>query len=187
MKRSFAVAQTAAELDELLASSVDAVVLATPLEERALQAVTALEHGKAVFLRKPFTRDAQELQLIVDVARGNCMLLGLDLTPIDVGDGREIAVHPDHLFDAIDSALASLRYPRIERIEGTRLHVAGGRTIHFIPTDKVIASDTRALEKWAARLEQSKDFDLDIESVNDVARAYDAIVKEFGRVRAPVP
>jgi len=184
---SFAIAETAATFNDLLASPIDAIVLATPLEERALQAVAALEHGKAVFLRKPFTRDAHELQLIVDVARGNCMLLGLELARIEVGDAREIAVDRDHLFDAINSALAALRYPRIERIEGTRLHVAGGRTIRFVPSEKAAVDDERVLEKWVEKLEQSKDFDPDIEWINDVAHAYDEIVKEFDRVRAPAP
>jgi len=184
---SFAIAKTSEQFDDLLASDVDAIVLATPLEERALQAVAALEHSKAVFLRKPFTRDAHELQLIVDVARGNCMLLGLELTRIEVGEAREIPVDRDHLFDAINSALAVLRYPRIVRIEGTRLHLAGGRTIHFIPTEQRIAGDENVLEAWVEKLNQSKDFDPDIETINDVAHAYDEIVKEFDRVRARVP
>ncbi len=66
--------------DELLASDVDAIVIATPSALHAEQAIAALERGKAVFCQKPLGRDAVETRRVVDAARANDLLLGVDLS-----------------------------------------------------------------------------------------------------------
>src|SRR3954453_6671205 len=63
---------------ELLASDVDGIVIATPNALHARQAIAALERGKAVFCQKPLGRDAKETASIVDAARANDRLLGVD-------------------------------------------------------------------------------------------------------------
>jgi predicted dehydrogenase len=66
--------------DELLASEVDAIVIATPNSFHAAQAIAALERGKAVFCQKPLGRNAAETQRVVEAARANDRLLGVDLS-----------------------------------------------------------------------------------------------------------
>ena len=66
--------------DEILASDADAVVIATPSALHAEQAIAALERGKAVFCQKPLGRDAAETKRVVDAARANDRLLGVDLS-----------------------------------------------------------------------------------------------------------
>jgi predicted dehydrogenase len=66
--------------DELLASDVDAIVIATPNSFHAAQAIAALERGKAVFCQKPLGRNAAETRRVVEAARANDRLLGVDLS-----------------------------------------------------------------------------------------------------------
>jgi hypothetical protein len=208
MKPTFGIADTAVSFDRLLASDLDAIVIATPIELHTNQAIAALEHGKAVFCRKPLARDAHETQLVVDVARGNCKLLGVELPWRESSAFRnfyarvakktftdvEIDVDDAHLYDAIDLALSVLRFPRIEKIDGRRVHVAGGATISFTrrPTEGIEASFRgpegtealghidgvtflEALDAWVLVLMKSTEFDAAIETINDVARVYDAL------------
>jgi predicted dehydrogenase len=67
-------------LDALLAAGVDGVVIATPSALHADQAVAALERGVAVFCQKPLGRSAAETKRVVDAARANDRLLGVDLS-----------------------------------------------------------------------------------------------------------
>jgi predicted dehydrogenase len=66
--------------DDLLHSDADAIVIATPSAMHAEQAVAALERGKAVFCQKPLGRNAEETRRVVDAARANDRLLGVDLS-----------------------------------------------------------------------------------------------------------
>jgi predicted dehydrogenase len=66
--------------DELLASDVDAIVIATPNSFHAAQAIAALERGKAVFCQKPLGRNAAETRRVIEAARTNDRLLGVDLS-----------------------------------------------------------------------------------------------------------
>jgi predicted dehydrogenase len=66
--------------EELLASGVDGVVIATPSALHAAQSITALEAGSAVFCQKPLGRDAAETAAVVDAARSADLLLGVDLS-----------------------------------------------------------------------------------------------------------
>ncbi len=67
-------------LDELLASDVDGIVIATPSALHAAQAVAALQQGKAVFCQKPLGRNAAEATQVVAAARAADRLLGVDLS-----------------------------------------------------------------------------------------------------------
>ncbi|MBV8519591.1 MAG: Gfo/Idh/MocA family oxidoreductase [Acidobacteria bacterium] len=71
---------TTLSFDELLASDADAIVIATPSAMHAEQAIAALERGKAVFCQKPLGRNAEETRRVVDAARANDRLLGVDLS-----------------------------------------------------------------------------------------------------------
>lgn len=67
-------------LDELLTLDLDGVVIATPSALHAEQSVTTLEHGLPVFCQKPLGRDANETQQVVEAARRNDCLLGVDFS-----------------------------------------------------------------------------------------------------------
>jgi predicted dehydrogenase len=66
--------------DDLLNSDADAIVIATPSAMHAEQSIAALERGKAVFCQKPLGRNAAETRRVIDAARANDRLLGVDLS-----------------------------------------------------------------------------------------------------------
>lgn len=71
---------TALSLDELLNADLDGVVIATPSALHAQQSIACLERGLAVFCQKPLARNGSETRRVVDVARANDCLLGVDLS-----------------------------------------------------------------------------------------------------------
>lgn len=78
------------DLDELLKSDIDGVVIATPSALHAEQAIAALEHGKAVFCQKPLARNAAETRKVIDAARANDRLLDVDLSYRFIGGMKKI-------------------------------------------------------------------------------------------------
>jgi predicted dehydrogenase len=73
-------ARLVSDLDALLATGVDGVVIATPSALHAEQSMRALERGVAVFCQKPLGRTAAETQAAVDAARRADRLLAVDLS-----------------------------------------------------------------------------------------------------------
>jgi predicted dehydrogenase len=71
-----------ASVDDVLSGEpgLDGVVIATPSALHAEQAITALDHGLAVFCQKPLARTAEECAAVVDAARRADRLLGVDLS-----------------------------------------------------------------------------------------------------------
>jgi predicted dehydrogenase len=67
-------------LDQLLDRQLDGIVIATPSALHAAQATAALERGVAVFCQKPLARTAAETAQVVELARQNDRLLGVDLS-----------------------------------------------------------------------------------------------------------
>lgn len=65
-------------LEDLLKENVDGIVIATPSALHAKQAITALEHGKAVFCQKPLGRNLAETKAVVNQAQKMNKLLGVD-------------------------------------------------------------------------------------------------------------
>src|ERR1041384_6895079 len=65
---------------ELLKHDLDGVVIATPNGFHAEQSIAALEQGIAVFCQKPLARNAFETRRVVEAARREDCLLGVDLT-----------------------------------------------------------------------------------------------------------
>ncbi|RDV13722.1 gfo/Idh/MocA family oxidoreductase [Pontibacter diazotrophicus] len=59
---------------------VEGVVIATPSAFHAEQSELALEAGKSVFCQKPLGRNVEETKRVVEVARKNNKLLGVDLS-----------------------------------------------------------------------------------------------------------
>ena len=73
-------AQTYGSFEELLESDVDGVVIASPSALHAEQSIVALNKGKAVFCQKPLGRNAEETRAVVEAAKKNNLLLGVDLS-----------------------------------------------------------------------------------------------------------
>ncbi|NOK37851.1 Gfo/Idh/MocA family oxidoreductase [Corallococcus exercitus] len=67
-------------LDALLDLGLDGLVIATPSAVHAEQSLRALERGVAVFCQKPLGRTAPEVRRVVDAARAEDRLLGVDLS-----------------------------------------------------------------------------------------------------------
>jgi predicted dehydrogenase len=68
-------------LSELLEQrQVDGIVIATPNALHAEQAVRALAAGAGVFCQKPLGRDSHEVEAVVDAARSENCLLGVDFS-----------------------------------------------------------------------------------------------------------
>jgi predicted dehydrogenase len=73
-------AKIVATLDDLVAESLDGIVIATPSALHAEQSIQALEAGAAVFCQKPLGRSATEARAVVDAARAADRLLAVDLS-----------------------------------------------------------------------------------------------------------
>lgn len=69
-----------ASLDDLLEADLDGVVIATPSALHAEQSIACLQRGLAVFCQKPLGRNGSETRRVVDAARANNCLLGVDLS-----------------------------------------------------------------------------------------------------------
>jgi predicted dehydrogenase len=78
--QTFPKAAVFGDLQELMQSDLDGVVIATPSALHAAQAVSAFENGLAVFCQKPLGRDGEETRRVVDAARAANRLLGVDLS-----------------------------------------------------------------------------------------------------------
>lgn len=73
-------AEAADGLEDLLATPLDALVIATPSALHAEQAEQALAAGLAVFCQKPLGRTAAEVRRVIDAARASDCLLGVDMS-----------------------------------------------------------------------------------------------------------
>ena len=66
--------------DEVLEMKPDGVVIATPSALHAEQSIRAINSGCAVFCQKPLARNAEETLLVVNAAKNNDRLLGIDFS-----------------------------------------------------------------------------------------------------------
>lgn len=73
-------AEVFSSFDEMLRAKLDGIVIATPSALHAEQSIAALERGLAVFCQKPLGRSEREVRAVVDAARRNDRLLGVDLS-----------------------------------------------------------------------------------------------------------
>jgi len=68
------------DMDDLLDSNPDAVVIATPSALHAEQTIKALNKGAAVFCQKPLGRNSDEVVSVISAAKQNNKLLGVDFS-----------------------------------------------------------------------------------------------------------
>jgi len=71
--------EIASDLDSLLASDLDGIVIATPSALHAEQAISALAQGVAVYCQKPLARNRLETRRVLEAARRADRLLAVDL------------------------------------------------------------------------------------------------------------
>jgi predicted dehydrogenase len=83
-------AELHADFEALLAAHLDALVIATPSAMHAAQALQALEQGLAVFCQKPLGRSGNETRAVVECARQNDRLLGVDLYYRHINEVRRV-------------------------------------------------------------------------------------------------
>jgi len=67
-------------LEDVLAQSLDGLVIATPSALHADQAIAALNAGVSVFCQKPLGRSGAEVRGVIDAARKADRLLGVDFS-----------------------------------------------------------------------------------------------------------
>jgi predicted dehydrogenase len=77
-------------LDELLASELDGVVIATPSALHAEQAIEALDRGLPVFCQKPLALTAVETREVVEAARRADRLLRVDFCYRELDAARRL-------------------------------------------------------------------------------------------------
>jgi predicted dehydrogenase len=89
--RRYPSARAASDLDELLAdSSLDAVVVATPVATHYPFARRALEAGKHVLVEKPLTASARDAEELINLADRRGLTLMVDHTFVYTGAVRRI-------------------------------------------------------------------------------------------------
>jgi predicted dehydrogenase len=76
--------------DVLLALDIDAVAIVTPVWTHFELAKTALEHGKHVFVEKPFTSTVQQAEQLVELAAKKNLRIMVDHTFLFTGAVRKI-------------------------------------------------------------------------------------------------
>lgn len=72
--------QSCNSFEAMLDTDIDGVVIATPSALHARQSLMALNKGKAVFCQKPLGRNEQETTEVVQAARKEDLLLGVDFS-----------------------------------------------------------------------------------------------------------
>lgn len=68
------------DIEEMLETDVDGLVIATPSAFHAEHCIAALKKGKAVFCQKPLARSCEETQRVVKAARTANKLLAVDFS-----------------------------------------------------------------------------------------------------------
>lgn len=91
ISRDFPNIDATSSYDEILKdSTIDAVVVATPLSSHYELAKAALEHKKHVLVEKPITGSSREAEMLIDLAHKNKCALMVDHTFVYNGAVRKI-------------------------------------------------------------------------------------------------
>jgi predicted dehydrogenase len=84
------IALTSDPCDVLSASDIDAVAVITPVWTHFELAKSALEHGKHVFVEKPFTSSVDQAEELIDLAIGKNLQIMVDHTFLFTGAVKKI-------------------------------------------------------------------------------------------------
>lgn len=91
--------QHISSFEAMLNKDIDGIVIATPSALHADQALEALKKGKAVFCQKPLGRNREETERVVNTAREQNLLLGVDFCYRHIRAAQEVkeVVHSGEL------------------------------------------------------------------------------------------
>jgi len=104
-KQAYPHLEVTTDLCDVLASTaIDAVAVVTPVWTHYELAKAALEHGKHVFVEKPFTSSAEQAERLIDLAAQKKLQIMVDHTFLFTGAVRKIKQLVD------DGTLGSLFY-----------------------------------------------------------------------------
>lgn len=79
------------DVDEIMsAKDIDAVVIATPVSTHYELAKKALQHGKHIFVEKPFTSTSAQSEKLIELAEKNKLKIMVDHTFLFTGSVRKI-------------------------------------------------------------------------------------------------
>ncbi|MFZ5877407.1 MAG: Gfo/Idh/MocA family protein [Nitrospirota bacterium] len=79
------------DADEIIKSTeIDAVVIATPVSSHYELAKKALQHGKHIFVEKPFTATSTQSEKLIELAEKNNLKIMVDHTFLFTGSVRKI-------------------------------------------------------------------------------------------------
>lgn len=67
-------------MDDLIDDELDGIIIATPSALHAAQSLQAIKSGKAVFCQKPLGRNTEETLAVVEAAKKQNVLLGVDFS-----------------------------------------------------------------------------------------------------------
>lgn len=81
---------TSENYDDLLQSDLDAVVIATPVDSHYPLAKLALEHGKHIWVEKPFTSTSQQAEELLEIADKKNLKIFIDHTFVYTGAVRKM-------------------------------------------------------------------------------------------------
>jgi predicted dehydrogenase len=102
-----AALRTTDATEVLRAPDIDAVAVVTPVWTHFELAKSALEHGKHVFVEKPFTATSEEAEVLIELAAKNDLQIMVDHTFLFTGAVRKIrelvdagALGPLYYFDS---------------------------------------------------------------------------------------
>ncbi len=110
-------ATTAHSWQEILADkNIDGIMLATPINQHALQAIQILQAGKHVFVEKPLATNLTELQAIAEAA---------DHTELTVMAGHLLRYHP--AFIKLQELVADGVIGNLRHIVSERSHYSPGK------------------------------------------------------------
>lgn len=90
IKDRFPSVQLTNDMDLLLKSDIDVVVIATPVNTHFKLAKRSLESGKHIWVEKPFTASSEEAEKLIEIAEKNNLKIFVDHTFIYTGAVQKI-------------------------------------------------------------------------------------------------
>src|SRR5262249_17731484 len=84
------VATTTDPIDLMISPTIDAVAIVTPVHTNFQLARQVLEHGKHVFIEKPFTSNTMQAETLIELAAARNLTIMVDHTFLFTGAVRKI-------------------------------------------------------------------------------------------------
>ncbi|MBV8244593.1 MAG: Gfo/Idh/MocA family oxidoreductase, partial [Candidatus Eremiobacteraeota bacterium] len=145
VRAQFPALEVYAEVECLLDSEIDAVVIAAPAQEHAELAIRALERGKHVFVEKPLALSLSDGRAIVESGKHRGLIVFV---------GHLLLYHPAirELLRAVrDGAIGEVRHLRARRVSLGKVRSHEDVWWSFAPHDVAVMLEILAEEPVSAR------------------------------------